>query len=146
MIDLVARKTVLATESLCFAANYFTFLVDAFNEVKESEVMAHADELETSLYLHLAADRVKMDKAAPDNDRMGKYCSSDSTGTVRFNDSGEMDRPRGPRQPTPATAEKARSSSTRSLEGLVELYDIHGWPIEKRRDQHTGPVQKGIRW
>ena len=51
LVDLIARKTVLATESLCFASNYFKFLLDAFNEIKESDVMAHADEFETSLYL-----------------------------------------------------------------------------------------------
>ena len=50
--------------------------------------MAHADEFETSLYLHLAAERVQMDLAVEDNDRMGKFVSSDSTGNypVRFND------------------------------------------------------------
>jgi creatinine amidohydrolase/Fe(II)-dependent formamide hydrolase-like protein len=38
-------------------------------------VIAHADEFETSLYLHLAGDRVQMDKAVEDNDRMGKFVS-----------------------------------------------------------------------
>ena len=50
--------------------------------------MAHADEFETSLYLHLARERVRMDLAVKDNDRMGKYVSSDSTSNypVRFSD------------------------------------------------------------
>ena len=148
MIDLIARKTVLSTESLCFAANYFTFLIDAFNEVRESEVLAHADELETSLYLHLAGDRVKMDKAAPDMDRVGKYCSSDSTGTVRFNDFWGRWTGLGVHgDPTPATAEKGKIIFDASVEGLIELVDdIKQWPIEQRSDQHTGPVQRGIRW
>jgi len=42
LVDLVARKTVLATESLCFAANYWNFALKAFSQVKETEVMAHA--------------------------------------------------------------------------------------------------------
>ena len=148
LVDLVARKTVLSTESLCFAANYFTFLIDAFNEVRESEVLAHADELETSLYLHLASDRVKMDKAAPDIDRVGKYFSSDSTGTVRFNDFWGRWTGLGVHgDPTPATAEKGKIIFDASVDGLVELIDdIRDWPIEKRSDQHTGPVQSGIRW
>ena len=50
-----------------------------FEPIRESEVMAHADEFETSLYLHLAPDRVKMDLAVAENDRMGKHVSSDST-------------------------------------------------------------------
>jgi creatinine amidohydrolase/Fe(II)-dependent formamide hydrolase-like protein len=41
--------------------------------------MAHADEFETSLYLHLAPERVRMDLAVKDDDRMGKFVSSDST-------------------------------------------------------------------
>ena len=55
-LDLVARKTVLATNSLCAAVNYYSLGVEAFNQVKETPVMAHADEFETSLYLHLAGD------------------------------------------------------------------------------------------
>jgi len=72
LVELVARKTVLATHSLCFACGYFAFATDAFAKVKETEVMAHADEFETLLYLHLAPKRVQMDQAAEDNDRMGK--------------------------------------------------------------------------
>src|SRR5436309_3374640 len=86
LVDLVARKTVLATNSLCFATGYFHFLLDAFQPIRETKVIAHADEIETSLYLHLAPERVKMSLAVEDNDRMGQFASSDSTGPVRFND------------------------------------------------------------
>ena len=72
LVDLVARKTVLATESLCAAVNYFSLGVEAFNEVKETPVMAHADEFETSLYLHLAPERVRMDKAVAGQRRGGQ--------------------------------------------------------------------------
>ena len=43
LIDLVARKTVLATESLCCAVNYLSLTTEAFDKVRETEVMAHAD-------------------------------------------------------------------------------------------------------
>ena len=87
LIDLVARKTVLETDSLCFATGYFTFLMEAFESVRESEIIAHADEFETSLYLHLAPERVQMDKAARGDDRQGEFVSSDSTSPfIRFND------------------------------------------------------------
>src|SRR5436305_13094444 len=72
LVDLVARKTVLATRSLCFATSYFAFLREAFEPIRESEVVAHADELETSLYLHLAPERVQMDRAVKDDDRRGR--------------------------------------------------------------------------
>lgn len=148
LVDLVARKTVLSTESLCFATNYFVFLADVFAEVLESENLGHADELETSLYLHLARERVKMDKAASDNDREGKYFSSDSGGPVRFNDFWGRWTSLGVHGDPPlATAEKGEIILKAAVDGLVELIDdIREWPIEQRSDQHAGPVQRGIRW
>ncbi len=88
LVDLVARKTVLATESLCFATDYTRLLLDAFQGIRDSEVMAHADEFETSLYLHLAPERVRMDRAKSGNDRVGRFASSDRTSDypLRFND------------------------------------------------------------
>src|SRR5258705_266111 len=64
------------------------FLREGFGGVRESKVGTHADELETSLYVHLAPERVKMELAVEDNDRMGQFLSSDSTGNypIRFND------------------------------------------------------------
>jgi creatinine amidohydrolase len=148
LVDLVARKTVLATQSLCFAANYYLFLMDAFQSIRESKVMAHADEFETSLYLHLAPERVQMDKAVEDNDRMGEFVSSDSTGPVRFNDYwGRWTGTGVHGDPTKATSEKGRILFEAAVAGLVRLVDeIRSWPIAKRRDMHQGPVQSDIHW
>jgi creatinine amidohydrolase/Fe(II)-dependent formamide hydrolase-like protein len=77
--DLVARKTVLGTSALCAAVNYFALALDAFAEAGGARFIAHADEFETSLYLHLAPERVRMDKAVAGHDVMGTYVSSDST-------------------------------------------------------------------
>ena len=148
--DLVARKTVLETESLCFATSYYLFPMEAFQKVRESAVIAHADEFETSLYLHLAGDRVQMDKAVSDNDRMGKFVSSDSTGNylVRFNDYwGRWTKTGVHGDATKGTAEKGRIIFDAAVNGLVELVDeLRAWPIEKRADMHKGPVQSQIRW
>jgi creatinine amidohydrolase len=150
LVDLVARKTVLATQSLCFATNYFAFLREAFEQVRETEVVAHADELETSLYLHLAPERVKMDLAAPDNDRAGRFVSSDSTGNypVRFNDYWGRWTGLGVHgDPTKATAEKGRLLFEAAVNGLVSLVDeLRAWPIEKRQDMHERQVQAEIQW
>lgn len=150
LVDLIARKTVLATNSLCFATGYFYFLLEAFEQVRESPVMAHADEFETSLYLHLAPERVRMDLAAEDNDRMGKFVSSDSTGNypVRFNDFwGRWTRSGVHGDPTKATAEKGQVIFEAAVDGLVQLVDeLRAWPIEKRQDMHRNPVQGQIRW
>ncbi len=150
LIDLIARRTVLETKSLCFATGYASFLWDAFSEVRESEVAAHADEFETSLYLHLAGDRVQMDKAQKCDDRMGTYLSSDSTSNypVRFSDFwGRWGNVGVHGDATVATAEKGEIIFEAAVEGLVKLVDeLREWPIEERSDQHRMPVQEGIQW
>jgi creatinine amidohydrolase len=150
LIELVARKTVLQTKSLCFATNYAAFLLEAFESIRETKVMAHADEFETSLYLHLAPERVKMDQAVEDNDRMGKHVSSDSTKNypVRFNDFwGRWTRTGVHGDPTKATAEKGKALFNAAVAGLVDLVDeLRAWPIAERNDQHKQPVQADIRW
>lgn len=150
LIDLIARKTVLATQSLCFATGYFQFLLKEFEKVRESEVIAHADEFETSLYLHLAPERVRMELAVKDDDRMGKHVSSDSLGKypVRFNDYwGRWTQTGVHGDPTKATAEKGKLLFEAAVTGLVDLVDeLRAWPIENRRDMHSHPVQRDIRW
>lgn len=150
LIDLIARRTVLETQSLCFATGYYQFLLAAFEKVRESAVIAHADEFETSLYLHLAPERVQMDKAVEDNDRMGRFVSSDSTSNypVRFNDYwGRWTKTGIHGDPTKATAEKGHIIFEAAVNGLIELVrELRAWPIEKRADMHTHPVQSQIRW
>jgi creatinine amidohydrolase len=149
LVDLVARKTVLETSSLCAAVNYFSLGVEAFNEVRDTPVMAHADEFETSLYLYLAPERVQMDKAVADGDVVGKYMSSDSTSPyVRFNDYwGRWTRVGVHGDPTKATAEKGEIIWEAVVCALIELVDeFRAWPIAQRSDQHRKPVQSHIRW
>ncbi len=150
LIDLVARKTVLQTKSLCFATGYAAFLLKAFEPIRESSVMAHADEFETSLYLHLAPERVRMERAVEGNDRMGQYVSSDSTRNypVRFNDFwGRWTQTGVHGDPTKATAEKGRILFEAAVAGLIELVgELRAWPIAERQDMHRQPVQADIRW
>lgn len=150
LIDLIARKTVLETSSLCAALSYFPLAMDAFHKVRDTEVIAHADEFETSLYLHLAPDRVQMDKAAADNDVAGNHMSSDSLSRfpVRFNDYwGRWTKLGVHGDPTTATAEKGRVIFEAAVSRLVKVADeLRAWPIAERSDQHTHPVQSDIRW
>lgn len=150
LIDLVARKTVLETKSLCFATGYASFLLNAFEPIRESAVMPHADEFETSLYLHLAPERVQMDKAVKDDDRMGQFVSSDSTRNfpVRFNDFwGRWTQTGVHGDATKATAEKGRILFEAAVTGLMEVVkELRAWPIVERKDMHRGAVQGGIRW
>jgi creatinine amidohydrolase len=150
LVDLVARKTVLETHSLCFATGYYQFLLEAFEPIRETKVMAHADEFETSLYLHLAPERVRMDRAVEDNDHRGQFVSSDSTSNypVRFNDYwGRWTKTGVHGDPTKATAEKGKVLFEAAVSGLVRLVDeLRAWPIAGRHDMHTQPVQADIRW
>lgn len=150
LVDIVARKTVLSTHSLCSAVNYFSLAAEPFNEVRETEVMAHSDEFETSLYLYLAPERVRMDRAMADDDVKGNYVSSDSTPNypVRFNDIwGRWTNLGVHGDPTAATADKGRIIFEAAVSCLVEIVqEWRAWPIGQRSDQHTGPVQSHIRW
>jgi creatinine amidohydrolase len=150
LVDLVARKTVLTTDSICAAVNYYSLATEAFGEVKETAVMAHADEFETSLYLYLAPERVKMRMAAPGTDVTGQYLSSDSIPEypVRFNDYwGRWTSCGIHGDPTKATAEKGRIIFDAVASRLTEVVDEwRAWPIAERSDQHTHPVQSKIHW
>jgi len=67
ILDLVARRTILETEAMCGAFLWPSLAAQVINQVRESEApggMAHACELETSVYLHLDPARVRMEKAA----------------------------------------------------------------------------------
>lgn len=150
LVDLAARKTVLATKSLCAAVNYFSLAMEAFNEVRDTPVMAHADEFETSLLLHLAPERVRMEEVSKGNDVMGNYLSSDSTYDypVRFNDFwGRWTKVGVHGDATTATAEKGKVVFEAAVSGLIGVVDEwRSWPIGERSDQHTQAVQSGIRW
>jgi creatinine amidohydrolase len=150
LIDLIARKTTLGTESLCAAVHYINLALDAFKTVRDTPVIAHADEFETSLYLHLAPERVQMEHAGAGNDVMGHWLSSDSTANypVRFNDYWGRWTDLGVHgDATTATAEKGRvifEAAVGAILGIVDEW--RAWPIAPRRDQHTGPVDRSVRW
>jgi creatinine amidohydrolase len=130
--------------------NYINLAVEAFDKVKETAVLAHADEFETSLYLHLAPERVQMDKVGAGDDVMGEYMSSDSMYTypVRFNDFwGRWTNLGVHGDARPATAEKGKVILEAAVGALINIvHEWREWPIAERMDQHTQPVQKQIRW
>lgn len=150
LIDIVARKTLLATQSLCACLNYASLGLEEFNKVKETETLAHADEFETSLYLYLAGDRVRVSEARSDDDVTGKFMSSDSTSNfpVRFSDYwGRWTKSGVHGDPTNATAEKGKVIFEAVVSRMVGLVDeLRTWPISERSDQHTNPVQKSVKW
>jgi creatinine amidohydrolase len=150
LVDLVARKTTLATESLCAAVGYFGLGMEAFRKVQDTPVIAHSDEFETSLYLYLAPERVRMDQRVKGEDVMGRYVSSDSTSEfpLRFNDYwGRWTEDGVHGDPTTATAEKGKVIFEAVVSELVKaVEDWQKFPIAPRSDQHTLPVQSKICW
>lgn len=149
LVDLIARRTTLETNSLGAACHYFWLCIDEFNKIKETEVVAHADEFETSLYLHLAPERVQMDKAGADDDVRGKYMTSDNIlPTARFNDYWSRWTDLGVHgDARAATAEKGKVIFETAVTRMIEMVDeFRAWPIAERRSFHTGPVQSQIRW
>ena len=148
--DLIARKTVLGTAALCAAVNYFALALDTFAAAGGAPFIAHADEFETSLYLHLAPERVRTDKAVAGDDIMGRYVSSDSTANypVRFSDIwGRWTTTGVHGDPTQATAEKGQAIFEAAVTNLIAFVDEwRAWPIGERQDQHTRPVQNRIMW
>jgi creatinine amidohydrolase len=150
LVNLVARKTVLATDSLCAAVGYMSLALEAYEAIRETPVMAHADEFETSLYLYLAPERVRFDQAVAGGDVVGKFLSSDSTSNypVRFNDYwGRWTTCGVHGDPTAATAEKGKVLFEAAVSGLIQVVDEwRSWSVAERSDQHAQPVQSKIRW
>lgn len=65
LCEFIARRATLETNALVASTMWTNLAIDAFEAVRESGFggAAHACELETSAYLHLAPNRVQMDKA-----------------------------------------------------------------------------------
>ena len=106
--------------------------------------MAHACELETSVYLHLDGERVQMDKAARDMemppsefiwqdlvDGPGVLCMDEWT---RFSKSGVCG------DPTPATAAKGKVVFEAVVEAFLRLVrEFKNRPRGERTDWHKTP-------
>ena len=148
MVDLVARRTNLETHALCAAFTYIHLALDAFATVQDTPVVAHADEFETSLYLHLAPERVQMDKAGGDMDVVGHWFSSDSTTPVRFNDFWSRWTDLGVHgDATTATPEKGKVIFEGAVDAVLGVADeLRAWPIAERRSFHRTPPDTSIRW
>jgi len=128
ILDLVARRTILETEAMCGCFIWPSLAIETINRLRESSVpggMAHACELETSVYLYLDHQRVQMDKAVKDmNLPPSKFMWLDlMKGSpvlymdhwTRFSRSGVVG------DPTLATVEKGREIFDAVVAALVEL-------------------------
>src|SRR5215468_8635010 len=128
ILELVARRTILETNAMCGCFIWPSLAIETINRLRESSVpggMAHACELETSVYLYLDSQRVQMDKAVKDmNLPPSKFMWLDlmkgapvlyMDHWTRFSRSGVVG------DPTLATVEKGHEIFDAVVAALVEL-------------------------
>ncbi|MHB1004206.1 MAG: creatininase family protein [Chloroflexota bacterium] len=138
--DLIARQTVLRTNALCASFMYKVLGHEVEAKVIETPA-SHACEWETSLYLHIAGDRVQMDKAVREfppiksefmfrgNRKVAPVTLMEWWST--FTESGVVG------DPTLATADKGKQVFEAIVDGMVRLvHEFRERPIVPRRDKH----------
>ncbi|MBI3942491.1 MAG: creatininase family protein [Chloroflexi bacterium] len=154
LLEFVGRKTILETDALVASFMWWNLLrkdpafVASFRESAYPGGVAHACEVETSMYLHLNGEKVQMDKAADhfawynDQGTEGfQYVDAFGGGPVAIVEWTSTYTPRGVMgQPTLATAEKGKRIFEEAVTRLVEFTDFfQKRPAPPRVDHHTRP-------
>jgi creatinine amidohydrolase len=145
LCEYVARRTTLESEALCAAVNHWDLIGDKIAERRESQFpggISHACELETSLYLHLAPERVDMSKAV-------KEIPPPRT-SFNWNDLGkgspvkmvpwwsQLTRSGVIGDPTLATAEKGKFWFEAEVERLIQFCrEFRALELPPRSDRHA---------
>ena len=146
-IDIIARLTVVETDVLAAAVNYWAApgvreVAEGLRESDKIGGMNHACEFETSIYLALRPDIVDMTRAERElSYRPTKNYWTDLIGGdgplvmmehwSALTETGVMG------DPTKATAEKGELLLDAAANGIVELIDeMRARPLAQRRDHH----------
>lgn len=143
ILELAARRTILETEALCAPFLWPSLALTEIRKVRESGRggMSHACELETSVYLHLDARRVQMDKARKEQGvPQSEFIWQDLTDPgpikmmdywTRFSKSGING------DPTLATAEKGKIIFEAVVNNFVRFaQEFKNRPRGERTDHH----------
>jgi creatinine amidohydrolase len=144
ILELVARRTILESDAICAAFIWPTLALPVIRSVRESERggMSHACELETSVYLHLDAGRVRMEKAVreiglPESRFIWRDLIDRSPIQIMeywtcFSKSGVSG------DPTIANAEKGKKIFEAVVDGFLALVrEFKNRPSGERVDYHT---------
>ena len=144
ILELVARRTILETDALCAAFIWPSLALKEIRALRESGRggISHACELETSLYLHLDAERVQMAKARREMEMVASdFMWLDLVDGppirlmdhwTRFSKSGTNG------DPTLATAEKGRVIFEAVVANFVKLVrEFKSRPRGERVDWHA---------
>lgn len=149
-LQIAARKVVNNTPAHAATVNWWALIPDVFKKYRDTPIggTAHACEVETSLYLHICPERVRMEKAiAHIQPRWSKqvWVDLETCGPVtmiddwsRLNDNGvEGD-------PMSSTAEKGKIWANATIERLISFMDEYRkHPIKKRRNFNHKPKDVG---
>ena len=143
LVEVAARQATMDYEVICAGFSYFELAREAIQSVRESPKgwAAHADELETSLYLYLRPEGVRRELMAAENNMLpSEFWWQDVAEGGRigmmewwstFSRTGVLG------DPTKATAEKGKAlyeAATRELAALIR--EFRARPIRPREDHH----------
>jgi creatinine amidohydrolase len=144
-VEMAARLAMISHPESLVAASFYLSGPEsarAIEDVRESESggMAHACELETSLYLHIAPEAVDMSKAVDERGYpAGEHAYMDwSDGPLKlmpwwssFSESGVQG------DASKATAEKGKVLFEAAVSEIVAFVnELRSKPIPRRRDHH----------
>ena len=144
VLDLSARKTVIATGCLCVSASYWNLMSETLQAERRSRIggIAHAGEMETAIYLYCDPDHVQLDKAreAIVHDEGNRFLCLDLAGggkamAMQWWSAQTEDGTMG--DPTVADADKGEiffKAAVRETIGLVK--EIRQIQIKPRKDHH----------
>jgi len=152
LLDIAARRVILETDALCGSFIYTNLIKDVCRRMRESAHpggMAHACELETSLFLYLAERRVRKSQIQKDmNLPPSKYIFLDLVDGPpiqmmdwwsTFSQTGVVG------DPTRATKEKGKQMFDAVIERMVELVrEFRDRPRGPRQDMHAEKVVGGF--
>jgi creatinine amidohydrolase len=154
LLEFVGRRTILETDALVSSFMWWNLLrvdpnfIASFRESVFPGGSGHACEVETSVYLHLAGDKVQMDKAKDfivwyNRQGTNSFTWGDAFGggpvtLVEWASTFLEDGVFG--QPTLATAEKGKRIFEEAATRLVQFVDeFQSRPSRPRVDHHSTP-------
>jgi creatinine amidohydrolase len=127
LLELAARQATLQEQAWVASLSYWDLVRDAFAKVRQSVFpggVGHACEMETSLYLHLAPERVRKALIRNGVRKQGRYFFEDLLGgaPVKFTDwRSKATRSGVGGDPTLATPEKGRITLEAAVAGVIAV-------------------------
>jgi len=149
-LAIACRKVVNATQAHVATLSHWDLIPDVLRQHRDSPNpggMAHACELETSLYLHICPERVRMEKAIKDvQPRWSEQVWVDLNGcgpVTMIDDWSRVNETGVEGDATVATAEKGRIWAEATIERLISFMDdFRSHPIKPRRNFNYQPDTK----